>query len=120
MFIDTVTKLRVNINQPYKGFSKLDTPAIRVKAGVEEIAENYPEYDSYEFIFNELDHYPYYVLTARDPEQVAKSKLARTLESRKSAYMNESDPLMYDYLQDKIDKQVWLDKIVEIKERFPK
>jgi predicted glycosyltransferase len=34
-------------------------------------------------------------------------------------YQNESDPMFFDYQRDEIEKQVWLDKVQEIKDRFP-
>ena len=39
IYIDKDTLKRVNIYYTYKGFSKLDTPEIRARAGVIEIAE---------------------------------------------------------------------------------
>jgi len=38
---------------------------------------------------------------------------------RKEAYRNESDPLFFKWQRDEIDKQDWLDKVTEIKQRFP-
>lgn len=37
---------------------------------------------------------------------------------RKEAYRNESDPLFFKWQRNEIDKQVWLDKVTEIKQRF--
>ncbi|MBN2864080.1 MAG: hypothetical protein JXN62_13015 [Bacteroidales bacterium] len=39
--------------------------------------------------------------------------------SRKAAYMAEADPLFFDYQKGEIEKEIWLDKVAEIKERFP-
>ena len=39
--------------------------------------------------------------------------------SRKTAYQEEADPLFFDYQKEKIEKQIWLDKISEIKSRYP-
>lgn len=77
IFIDKETKLRVNINAPYKQFSRLDTPEIREAAGVIELACPYTPYNPDEAIFNELDHPPYFALTPRDPGQVARAKASR-------------------------------------------
>lgn len=76
MFIDTNTLLRVNINLPYGQFSKLDTPAIREMAGVIEIADPQKpiDFSDEEFIWDELDYAPYFRITPRDPEQVARSR----------------------------------------------
>lgn len=40
--------------------------------------------------------------------------------SRNAAYALEADPLFFQYQRGEVDKQVWLDKIAEIKTRFPK
>ncbi len=39
---------------------------------------------------------------------------------RKNAYLKEADALFYEYQRGEIDKQVWLDKVQEIKIRYPK
>lgn len=52
---------------------------------------------------------------------VAKAKAEEeVIRNRKSAYREESDPLFFMAERGEIDKQVWLDKIQEIKERYPK
>jgi hypothetical protein len=38
---------------------------------------------------------------------------------RLQAYRDESDPLFFKYQRGEIDKQVWLDKVEEIKNRWP-
>jgi hypothetical protein len=38
--------------------------------------------------------------------------------NRKQAYIDESDPLFFKWQRGEIDKQVWLDKVVEIKQRW--
>lgn len=69
MFIDNDTKLRVNINGPYKGFSRLDTPAIRAAANVVEIAD--PTRGDEQFYYNtEQDAAPYLVVTPKSVEAV--------------------------------------------------
>lgn len=40
-------------------------------------------------------------------------------ELRKKDYTNEADTLFFDYQRGEIDKQVWLDKVQEIKSRYP-
>jgi hypothetical protein len=37
---------------------------------------------------------------------------------RREAYLNESDPLFFKWQRGEIDKQVWLDKVAEIKQRW--
>ncbi|KZN37468.1 hypothetical protein N474_05025 [Pseudoalteromonas luteoviolacea CPMOR-2] len=43
------------------------------------------------------------------------------LEARRMAYIVESDPLFMEWQYDQIEssKQAWLDKVAEIKARFP-
>ena len=41
-----------------------------------------------------------------------------TSDNRKQAYQTESDPLFFEWQQGEIEKQVWLDKIQEIKGRY--
>jgi hypothetical protein len=48
------------------------------------------------------------------PEQKAEMIANR----RKSAYAQESDPLFFKYQREEIEKQVWLDKVAEIKDRI--
>ena len=38
---------------------------------------------------------------------------------RLQSYRDESDPLFFKYQRGEIDKQVWLDKVEEIKNRWP-
>lgn len=90
IFIDKETKLRVNINAPYKQFSRLDTPEIREAARVIELAVVVPEYDPEENIFNELNEAPYFLLTPRDLGQVALTKQSK-INEKALAYLKETD-----------------------------
>lgn len=45
MYIDKETKVWVNIDAHYKGFSKLDTPEIRARAGLIEVPDPTPPAD---------------------------------------------------------------------------
>jgi hypothetical protein len=38
---------------------------------------------------------------------------------RRQAYQKESDPLFFEYQRELIEKNVWLDKVQEIKDRYP-
>jgi hypothetical protein len=38
---------------------------------------------------------------------------------RLTAYQSESDPLFFKYQRGEIEKQVWLDKVEEIRQRYP-
>jgi hypothetical protein len=69
MFIDNDTKLRVNINGHYKGFSRLDTPEIRAAANVVEIPD--PMRGDEKFYYNtEQDTEPYLIVTPKNLESV--------------------------------------------------
>jgi len=39
---------------------------------------------------------------------------------RRAAYEEEADPLFFKYQRKEIKKEVWLNKVQEIKERYPK
>ena len=41
------------------------------------------------------------------------------LRHREYAYKTEADPLFYQSQRGDVDKQQWLDKIAEIKQRYP-
>jgi uncharacterized membrane protein len=46
-----------------------------------------------------------------------KNKTAK--QNRSNSYLKESDPLFFKYQRGEIAEQEWLDKIEEIKERYP-
>ena len=69
MFIDKDTKLRVNPQGAYKGFSKLDTPEIRERAGVIEIPDPARGNDEIEYT-QELNEPPYIIITPKPQEQL--------------------------------------------------
>jgi hypothetical protein len=46
-------------------------------------------------------------------------KLEKIKNFRRNAYRLESDPLFFEYQRGDIEKQVWLDKVQEIKDRYP-
>jgi hypothetical protein len=45
---------------------------------------------------------------------------AAVITQREAAYKQEADPLFFQYQREEVTKQVWLDKIEEIKARYPK
>lgn len=45
---------------------------------------------------------------------------AYVIANRAAAYSAEADPLFFQAQRGDVDNQVWLDKIAEIKARFPK
>jgi len=53
-------------------------------------------------------------------EESAQQMLEQTESNRKAAYITESDPLFFKVQRGEATKQEWLDKIEEIKQRFPK
>ena len=40
-------------------------------------------------------------------------------DSRRAAYREESDPIFFEYQRGDVEKEVWLAKVREIKERYP-
>jgi hypothetical protein len=55
-----------------------------------------------------------------DQAKVAKLKAAEAEANRKSAYIAEADPLFFKVQRGEVEHHVWLDKIAEIKARYPK
>ena len=59
--------------------------------------------------------------TKEQVEQQAKEAELKQVETnRRNAYRNEADPLYLKWQRNEATEQEWLDKIEEIKERFPK
>ncbi len=52
-------------------------------------------------------------------EKLKEFKNSVAKKNRSSAYISESDPLFFKYQRGEITEQEWLDKIEEIKERYP-
>jgi hypothetical protein len=89
MFIDQDTLRRININAPYKGRSKLDTPEIRAELGVIEIPDPARGNDEVEYT-QEIDEPPYIVITPKSPEQLAQQasdKARSTIAAMESSTM---------------------------------
>jgi len=55
-----------------------------------------------------------------DTDKVAELKAAEAEANRKAAYIAEADPLFFKAQRGEVEQQVWLDKIAEIKTRYPK
>jgi predicted NBD/HSP70 family sugar kinase len=55
-----------------------------------------------------------------DPTKLAEKKAAEAEANRKAAYAAEADPLFFRAQRGDIPEQEWLDKIEEIKKRYPK
>ena len=64
----------------------------------------------------ELDNY----WEAHQAEIRIDQELKRITRQRRNAYRNEADPLFLKWQRNEATEQEWLDKIAEIKERFPK
>ena len=84
MFIDSTTFRRVNIYAPYAGFSKLDTPEIRQRAGVIEIADPVPpaDYSDETYYRTEQDDVPYVVFTKKSDEQLLALRVSKLKQIR--------------------------------------
>ena len=52
-------------------------------------------------------------------DKLKKFKNSVAKQNRSNAYNKESDPLFFKYQRREITEQEWLDKIKEIKERYP-
>ena len=94
MFIDSTTRRRVNVFAPYKGFSKLDTPEIRDRAGVIEIYPPVPpaDYSDETYYRTEQDDAPYVVYTKKSPEQLERLQDDKNLQASKN-HLAETDYL---------------------------
>jgi len=53
------------------------------------------------------------------PEEYAVWLVDFNKTLRAEAYRNESDPLFFKWQRGEIEQQVWLDKVAEIKARYP-
>ena len=55
-----------------------------------------------------------------DPIKAAALKAEQAETYRKAAYVAEADPLFFKAQRGEIEQQVWLEKVAEIKARYPK
>ena len=55
-----------------------------------------------------------------DQEKLAAIKAAEVETARRAAYAAEADPLFFRAQRGEIPEQEWLDKMAEIKARYPK
>jgi hypothetical protein len=55
-----------------------------------------------------------------DPTKLAEKKAAEAEANRKAAYIAEADPLFFKAQRGENTEQEWLDKVAEIKARYPK
>ena len=57
---------------------------------------------------------------AIDPVKAAAMAAEKAEANRKAAYIAEADPLFFKAQRGEVEQQVWLDKVAEIKARYPK
>ena len=55
-----------------------------------------------------------------DQATIDRLNTERTEAERRAAYVAEADPLFFKAQRGEVEQQVWLDKIAEIKARYPK
>lgn len=89
MFIDQETQKRVNIHAPYKGRSRLDTPAIRAEVGVIEIPDPDRGNDATQYT-QEIDEPPYVVITDKPAWMVAAAAQQKK-NTESQAYLDSTD-----------------------------
>ena len=53
------------------------------------------------------------------PEEILAAELAAAQANRQAAYTAEADPLFFKYQRGEATEQEWLDKIEEIRARYP-
>jgi hypothetical protein len=56
---------------------------------------------------------------AMDPAEVLAAQHAEVQAARAAAYREEADPLFFKYQRGEADAQEWLDKVAEIRARYP-
>ena len=57
---------------------------------------------------------------AIDPVKAAAIAAEKADANRHAAYVAEADPLFFKAQRGEVEQQVWLDKVAEIKARYPK
>lgn len=55
-----------------------------------------------------------------DQATITKLKADQAEANRRAAYIAEADPLFFKAQRGEVEQQAWLDKIAEIKARYPK
>lgn len=58
-------------------------------------------------------------LSAEEIAQLQADRAEQTRQQRQAAYQQEADPLFFKWQRGEATQQEWLDKIAEIKTRFP-
>ena len=119
----TLYKIRqLRSDNPQVSFSKEPTDAILAEYDVYPVTVMpKPEYDSRTHYLKQSDFYQvegkwYIDFVVIDKPQEEIDEINEQL--RAEAYRNESDPLFFKYQRGELDKQEWLDKVAEIKQRY--
>jgi hypothetical protein len=55
-----------------------------------------------------------------DKDKLESKRIEGVENARRNAYTAESDPLFFKYQRGEIEKEVWVNKVDEIKSRYPK
>ena len=93
------------------------------------VPAEYPEVDYTKNVVEETPNlingvwYQDYTVVNATEEEIAQRKLEINIQAefnRAEAYRNESDPLFFKWQRGEATQQEWLDKVAEIKVRFPK
>ena len=58
-------------------------------------------------------------LSAEEIAQLQADRAEQTRQQRQAAYQQEADPLFFKWQRGEATQQEWLDKIAEIKQRYP-
>lgn len=76
--------------------------------------------DGLHYLLNEKELEDIQIEESKFLEELPERKNKEITDNRKQAYVQESDPLLFLFMRDEVTKQEWLNKIQEIKERFPR
>jgi hypothetical protein len=69
--------------------------------------------------FDESEKPSYQEVVAAWEEVSVEIENKKIQNLRRAAYQKESDPLFFEYQRGDVEKQLWLDKVQEIKDRYP-
>lgn len=92
------------------------------------VPADYPQVDYTKNVVEETPNfvngvwYQDYTVVDATAEEIAQRKADLNLQAkanRANAYLNESDPLFFKWQRGEATQQEWLDKVAEIKARYP-
>lgn len=93
------------------------------------VVASYPQVDYTKNVIEETPSYidgswhQNFIVVDATAEEVEERKTTLNIQAeaaRAEAYRNESDPLFFKWQRGEVTEQVWLDKVAEIKARYPK